>query len=224
MTNIKGNSMSPSDLLKVNVNDHTEKKNGLTYLSWAWAWSKVLEVDPQANYEVEQFNHPDDARRTLPYQELGGSCIVWVSVTIFGKTVKVQLPVLDYRNKCIPVPNAFDINTSIMRCLTKGIAMHGLGLYIYAGEDLPMDAEPVKQVEEVKTKTEEEISNEDATAQLFADGMIQFSTLVKDVKDLNSYWKANQGQLDKLKVSHPGLFEKVRNTFADIKKQMTNKE
>lgn len=228
--------MSPSDLLKINVNEHTEKKNGLTYLSWAWAWSKVLEIDPSANYEVDQFPHPDDPRRTLPYQELGGSCIVWVRVMIFGKVVKVQLPVLDYRNKCIPVPNAFDINTSIMRCLTKGIAMHGLGLYIYAGEDLPMDAEAEAKPEPVtvkpvdaqtgkpKAEVQMDTGNADANAQLFADGMIQFSTLVKDVKDLNSYWKANQGQLDKLKVSHPDLYEKVRNTFANIKAQFSTKE
>ena len=158
--------MTPSELLKINVNDHTEKKNGLTYLSWAWAWSEVLKVDPTANYEVEQFPHPEDPRRTLPYQELGGSCMVWVSVTMFGKTVKVQLPVLDYRNKCIPVPNAFEINTSIMRCLTKGIAMHGLSLYIYAGEDLPMDApaEPVtvkpvdQKTGEIKGRSEEHTS------------------------------------------------------------------
>jgi len=225
--------MTPSDLLKINVNEHTEKKNNLTYLSWAWAWSEVLKVDPTANYEVEQFMHPDNPNLKVPYQDIGGSCIVWVAVTIFGKTVKVQLPVLDYRNKCIPAPNAFDINTSIMRCLTKGIAMHGLGLYIYAGEDLPMDAEPEAKSEPVKVKPVSaetgkpavEISmdtgNEDANSRLFADSMIKYSSLVKDVKDLNSYWKANQGQLDKLKVSHPDLYEKVRNTFADLKKQFS---
>lgn len=232
--------MSPNELLKINVNEHTEKKNNLTYLSWAWAWSKVLEVDAQANYEVEQFMHPDNPNLKVPYQDIGGSCIVWVSVTIFGKTVKVQLPVLDYRNKCIPAPNAFDINTSIMRCLTKGIAMHGLGLYIYAGEDLPMEAEPEAKTERKpepvkvvpvdaetgnpKALVEMDTGNADANAQLFADGMIQFSTLVKDVKDLNSYWKANQGQLDKLKVSHPDLYETVRNTFANIKAQFSTKE
>jgi hypothetical protein len=235
-TNIKENSMSPSDLLKINVNEHTEKKNGLTYLSWAWAWAKVLEVDPQANYEVEQFSHPNNSNVIVPFQSIGNSCLVWVSVTIFGKTVKVQLPVLDYRNKCILEPNAFDINTSIMRCLTKGIAMHGLSLYIYAGEDLPMDAEPeakpkpvtIKPVDadtgKVKADVDMDTGNADANAQLFADGMIQFSTLVKDVKDLNSYWKANQGQLDKLKASHPDLYEKVRNTFANLKAQFSTKE
>lgn len=219
--------MTPNELLKINVNDHTEKKNGLTYLSWAWAWSKVLENDPTANFEVEQFTHPDNPNLRVPYQDIGGSCIVWVSVTIFGKTVKVQLPVLDYRNKCIPAPNAFDINTSIMRCLTKGIAMHGLGLYIYAGEDLPMDAEPVtvKPVDqdtgEVKGEAQVDTGNATANAQLFADSMIKYSSLVKDLKDLNSYWKANQGQLDKLKADYPEMYESVRSTFATIKQQFS---
>jgi len=219
--------MTPSELLKINVNDHTEKKNGLTYLSWAWAWSKVLENDPTANFEVEQFTHPDNVNLRVPYQDIGGSCIVWVSVTIFGKTVKVQLPVLDYRNKCIPAPNAFDINTSIMRCLTKGIAMHGLGLYIYAGEDLPMDAEPVKVMPvdqdtgEVKGEAQVDTGNATANAQLFADSMIKYSSLVKDLKDLNSYWKANQGQLDKLKADYPEMYESVRSTFATIKQQFS---
>jgi hypothetical protein len=221
--------MTPSELLKVNVNNHTEKKNGLTYLSWAWAWSKVLEFDPVANYEVEQFTHPDNPNLRVPYQDIGGSCIVWVSVTIFNKTVKVQLPVLDYRNKCIAAPNAFDINTSIMRCLTKGIAMHGLGLYIYAGEDLP-EADPAKVMPvdqstgEIKGEVQMDTGSADANAQLFAESMIKYSSLVKDLKDLNSYWKANQGQLDKLKSDHPELYENVRNTFAHIKAQFQTKE
>ena len=187
----------------------------------------MLEVDPTANFEVEQFTHPDNPNLRVPYQDIGGSCIVWVSVTIFGKTAKVQLPVLDYRNKCIPAPNAFDINTSIMRCLTKGIAMHGLGLYIYAGEDLPMDSEPAKvmpvdqKTGEIKGEVQLDTGNAQANANLFAESMIKYSTLVKDLKDLNSYWKANQGQLDKLKVDHPDLYDNVRTTFATIKQNFS---
>jgi hypothetical protein len=219
--------MTPSELLKINVNEHTLKKNGLTYLSWAWAWAKVLEVDPAANFEVEQFTHPENANLRVPYQDIGGSCIVWVSVTMLGKTVKCQMPVLDYRNKCIPAPNAFDINTSIMRCLTKAIAMQGLGLYIYAGEDLPMDAEPVKVMPvdqntgEIKAEAQVDSGNAEANAKLFADSMIKYSSLVKDLKDLNSYWKANQGQLDKLKADYPDMYEEVRAKFATIKQQFS---
>lgn len=220
--------MNSNELLKINVNGHTEKKNGLTYLSWAWAWAEVLKVDPQATYEVVMFDNPDNPNQILPYQSLGGSCMVWVKVTLFSKTITVQLPVLDYRNKCIPAPNAFDINTSIMRCLTKGIAMHGLGLYIYAGEDLPMDATPepvaVKPVTpegEVMAEVALDTGDEEANAKLFAEGMIQYTSLVKDVKGLNSYWKANQHQLDTLKGTHPGLYADVLAKFTDLKKQLS---
>ena len=218
--------MTPNDLLKVNVNDHTEKKNGLTYLSWAWAWAKVLGIDPAANYEVKMFSRTPG--RELPYMDLDGSCFVWVTVTVFGKPMTVQLPVLDYRNKCIPVPNAFDVNTSIMRCLVKGIAMHGLGLYIYANEDLPMQDEAVKathdepvKVINIQETAEAEFKGEQANDELFANGMIEYSIIVKDLKSLNSYWKANQTALDKLKVTSPELYTKVRDTFSTLKATFT---
>lgn len=218
--------MNPSELLKVNVNDHTEKKNGLTYLSWAWAWAKVLEADPTATYEVDQFIDPENPAMQIPFQNLGNSCMVWVTVTIFGKPIKVQLPVLDYRNKCIAAPNAFDINTSIMRCLVKGIALHGLGLYIYAGEDLPMDAEPVtiKASDSsggVTASVALDTGDSDANAKLFADGMIEYSSHVTDVKGLNSYWTANKAQLDRLKDSHPDLYADVLAKFSALKKDLS---
>jgi hypothetical protein len=219
--------MKPNELLKVNVNDHTEKKNGLTYLSWAWAWAKVLEADPAANYEVKMFPHMDNPNLTLPYMDLGGSCFVWVTVYVHGKGVTVQLPVMDYRNKCIPAPNAFDINTSIMRCLVKGIAMHGLGLYIYAGEDLPMVDDtapqpapveaPAPQAEEAPAITAQQRADDE----LFFDAINEYVNLLRNIKDLNSYWKSNQTQLDKLKVTSPDLYAKVRSTFAELKISFT---
>jgi hypothetical protein len=217
--------MNSSNLLGINVNEHAEKKNGLTYLSWAWAWDQILRADPQANYEVKTFGD-------LPYMRVGESAMVWVTVTVFGKPVTVQLPVIDYRNKCIATPNAFDINTSIMRCLTKGIAMHGLGLYIYAGEDLPMDTAPDEPVRivvndkkgEPAASVELTTGNDHANAELFADSMIQYTNTCKTLKGLNSYWKSNQTELDKLKVSHPDLFAQVRDKFSDLKKQFSSQE
>lgn len=120
-----------SDLLKINVNEHTEKKNGLTYLSWAWAWAEVLKHDPMATWKVESFG--DGILCAMP----DGTAFVSVTATIKGLPRNCFLPVMDNRNKAIPQPNAFDVNKAIMRCLAKAIAMHGLGLYIYAGEDLP---------------------------------------------------------------------------------------
>lgn len=220
--NTKESKMTPLDLLKVNVNDHTEKKNGLTYLSWAWAWAETLKADPKANFKVEMFEG-------TPLMPIGGTFMVWVTVTMFDKPVTCMLPVLDYRNKPIATPNSFDVNTSIMRCLVKAIAMHGLGLYIYAGEDTPPDTEEVKSVTLMPivdgntAEMEVNTGNEDENKKLFADSMMHFTNICTTLKDLNSYWKANQGQLDALKVSHPDLYGQVRNRFAEIKKQFSEK-
>ena len=217
--------MNHSELLKVNVNDHTEKKNGLTYLSWAWAWAEVLKADPTATYKVEMYANAQG--NVVPYMDLGNSCIVWVTVTVFGKPITCQLPVLDYRNKCIATPNAFDINTSIMRCLVKGIALHGLGLYIYAGEDLPeTDAEPVtiKPTDSSGTPTasvQVDTGEADSNAKLFADGMIEYTSHVTSVKGLNSYWTANKDQLDSLKISHPDMYAYVLTKFSELKKELS---
>jgi Protein of unknown function (DUF1071) len=123
-------------LLALNVNERLEKKNGLSYLSWAWAWAEVLKHDPEATWEAVEFMQPDGA--LCPCMYVGNqTAMVKTSVTIKGKTRTCLLPVMDHRNKAIPQPDAFAINTAIMRCMTKAISMHGLGLYIYAGEDLP---------------------------------------------------------------------------------------
>ena len=122
-----------SDLLNINVNDRIEKKNGLSYLSWAWAWTEVLKIDQKATWTVHEFNG-------LPFVSLPDtSCMVKVSVTIKDDTKTCLLPVMNHRNQAIKNPDAFAVNTAIMRCLAKAISMHGLGLYIYAGEDLPPD-------------------------------------------------------------------------------------
>ena len=117
-------------LLSTNVNNHTEKKNNLTYLSWAWAWAEALKADEDAVYKVEMFGDKC-------YMDINGTAMVFVTVTMFRKPVTCQLPVMDFRNKAILNPDAFAVNTAIMRCMTKALSLHGLGLYIYAGEDLP---------------------------------------------------------------------------------------
>lgn len=211
-----------TNLLAIDVGGHIEKKNGLSYLSWAWAWTQVLMEDPAANFHVQMFPHGDTH---LPYMSMGDSHMVWVTVTVFGKSITCQLPVLDYRNKCIPKPNAFDINTTIMRCLTKGIALHGLGLYIYAGEDLPIvDDQTAPSVAHSPANTTPEAAKpaapqpsvqETADAQLFADAMLEYMKLSKTDRDLRSYWKENQPTIDRIKVSHPALFEGILAAFKE---------
>lgn len=143
-----------SELLHLNVNGHTEKKNGLTYLSWAWAWAEVLKVDPMATWETHEFNG-------LPCCILPDtSALVKTSVTIKGHTKSMWLPVMDHKNKAIKGPDAFEVNKAIVRCLTKAISMHGLGLYIYAGEDLPEASDEERKAADAKAKAIEDRQNE----------------------------------------------------------------
>lgn len=133
-------------LNNINVNEHTEKKNGLTYLSWAWAWTEAKKMFPEATYTIyensEGWNYFTDGRTG------------WVKtgVTINGIEHIEYLPIMDFRNKSIALESitSFDVNKAIQRSLTKALARHGLGLYIYAGEDLPEEAkEPFAMTDEM---------------------------------------------------------------------------
>jgi len=117
-------------LNQINVNDHVEKKGQFNYLSWPYAVAQLRLADPAACWEVRRFDG-------LPYLKTEAGYFVEVAVTVQGVTLSQIHPVLDGKNRPIFEPTAFDINTSLQRCLVKAIALHGLGLYIYAGEDLP---------------------------------------------------------------------------------------
>jgi len=132
----------------VNCNEHTEKKNGLTYLSWAWAWAEVKKRYPTAFYTI--YENPDGWN----YFTDGRTCWVKTGVTIEGLEHIEYLPVMDYRNASIPADKvtSFDVNKAIQRSLTKAAARHGLGLYIYAGEDLPEEAATQEPKPEPKPK------------------------------------------------------------------------
>jgi hypothetical protein len=131
---IKEKVMNYNELRKINVNEFTERKGQLTYLSWTYGVDILLQHDPMATWEwgdIVYFNE---------------SAMVSCSVTAFGKTMKMQLPVMDNRNQAIKNPDARKISDSQMRCLAKCIATFGIGLYIYAGSDLPseaIDEEPI---------------------------------------------------------------------------------
>jgi Protein of unknown function (DUF1071) len=119
--------MNYSEIRKVNVNEHIEQKNGLNYLSWAWAVDQLLQLDSTATWS---YGEP---------VRFGETLMVFCTVKAFGKEMTAQLPVMDYRNKAIANPDAMSVNTAMQRCLAKAIALHGLGLYIYTGEDLPKE-------------------------------------------------------------------------------------
>lgn len=130
--------MNYKELRQINVNEFTERKGSLTYLSWTYAVDILLQHDPMATWEwgdIVYFNE---------------SAMVSCSVTALGKTMKMQLPVMDNRNQAIKNPDSRKVSDSQMRCLAKCIACFGIGLYIYAGSDLPSDAideEPVNLIE-----------------------------------------------------------------------------
>ena len=170
--------------IQLNVNEHTETKNELTYLSWAWAWQETLKICPTATYEIKHFLDKDGVSRCYQYDQALGY-MVFTSVTIDGLTREMWLPVMDganksmldhsytykvkkydynpatrkkefkgeYEDKAVEQASMFDINKTIMRCLTKNLAMFGLGIYIYAGEDLPIElGEPItaKQIARIR--------------------------------------------------------------------------
>ena len=127
----KGQTMkSFKELREINVNEFTEKKGQLTYLSWTWAVDTLLQNDPMAEWE---FPEPKTYNDTV---------MVFCNVTAMGKTMRMQLPVMDNRNNAITNPDTRKISDATMRCLAKCIACFGIGLYIYAGSDLP-DVEPL---------------------------------------------------------------------------------
>ena len=233
--------MSQLDLLKLNVNDRVEKKQGLTYLSWAWAWAEALKADPAATFEI-QMN--DGA----PFTIVLDSAMVFVTVTMFGKPLTCFLPVLNGANKPItfsgrevqtrngPITekiDSFNVNSALMRCLVKCLAFHGLGLYIYAGEDLPEEeastpqpaqkVAPIPKAEASKPVQPTEWDNSDASRKLFADGMIEYASHCTNKAGLNSYWKSNQLQIDSLKQTHPDLYTKVLNHFTNLKATFESK-
>ena len=120
-------------LYDVNVNNHVERKNNLSYLSWAYAWAEAKKLYPNANYRIYE------NEKGWNYFTDGHTCWVKTGVTIEDTEHIEYLPVMDYKNKSIPADlvTSFDVNKAIQRSLTKALARHGLGLYIYAGEDLP---------------------------------------------------------------------------------------
>lgn len=130
-----------AELLAVNVSEHIEKKNGFSYVSWPFAVAELRKRHPDATWNVTRHDGK-------PYIETPAGCFVEVAVTVGGVTLSQIHPVLNHANRPIKEPTAFDINTSIQRALVKAIALHGLGLYVYAGEDLPPGEKESKQEED----------------------------------------------------------------------------
>ena len=232
-------------LSKINVNDHTEKKNGLTYLSWAWAWGVLKEHYPDATFE--KHIQPNG----LPYiMDANGFAYVQVTVTVDGISSTELFPVLDYKNKSVVKPDSFSVNTAMQRALAKAISYHGLGHYIYAGEDLPQSedapqshgearqkpdqhqevvAQPKAQVAAVPPSEEPTPAVKDAdgnqhptsgwdkVADTLCEVVRHFSGTEEDLKRI---WSTNVGVINQLKAAAPSLHEQVVAVFKKRKAEV----
>jgi len=183
-----------SELNAIDVNSHTEKKNGLTYLSWAWAWAEVKKKFPDAIYTVYE------NESGWCYHTDGKTCWVKTGVTVNGIEHIEYLPVMDFRNQSIPFEKvtSFDVNKAIQRSLTKACARHGLGLYIYAGEDLPEDAEQPKPVEKPVEKVKRTPPKEKVTPQTVSREIAKAYTLGSGQKIADLY-RTDKELLDQLR-------------------------
>jgi hypothetical protein len=187
-------------LNEINVNDKVEKKNNLSYLSWAWAWGEVKKKYPNAQYKIYERESEYG-----PINYFTDGCTAWVktSVIIEGLEHIEELPVMDYKNKSITLYKltSFDVNKAIQRSLTKAIARHGLGLYIYAGEDLP---------EEDKKN---ELEPKEETVKKFIAMQTEMNELGIDFREQYSDWVLNHSQCesqDLQKLNEPQLQSTIK--------------
>ena len=208
------------NLSKIDCSDKVEKKMNLSYLSWAWAWGVLMEHYPQASYLFYQ------GESDVPYVQFpDGTAEVRCRIAIDNLSREMTLSVMDNRNNAIQNPSSRQVNDTKMRCLVKCLAMYGLGHYIYAGEDVPRDADKEeKPVEKMKNVTEikkpvakkveepvdaivEEMDSEDDTsvewARLFCVSFLKLAKLQKTRDEMASYYKSNTKDLTTLKEKYP---------------------
>lgn len=221
------------ELNNINVNDHTEKKNNLTYLSWAWAWQEVKKIHPTATYTIYENNEGWN------YFTDGRTAWVKTGVTINDIEHIEYLPVMDFRNKSIPLENitSFDVNKTIQRSLTKAVARHGLGLYIYAGEDLP-EEDKASKTEFEKNATKEKTAETRALNKAIKDGTPYVEPQAKGSLDerytnainwLNNIqdnnWKPTNAQRDSLNKLLKDLKDDSEiNKYYDLKSTIDHKD
>lgn len=187
-------------LNNINVNDKTEKKNGLTYLSWAWAWGEVKKAFPDATFTIYE---RDTQYGPVNYFTDGRTCWVKTGLTINGLEHIEELPVMDFRNNSIPLEkvNSTDVNKAVQRSLTKAAARHGLGLYIYAGEDLPeceqeqVEAKPAGEpFERPKGTASAEVKNPSKVAEITPE-MKYLGDAMKELREMRGITVAENKEL-----------------------------
>jgi len=197
-------------LSAINVNDHTEKKNGLTYLSWAWAWGVLKQHYPTAQFQKHI------SEQGLPYfKDDQGFTYVAVSVTVEDQTHTEVFPVINYSNKAVQNPDSFQVNTALQRCLAKAISYHGLGHYIYAGEDLPQDEEPVKPAAKPAPK-----QSAGKGSGMIKTTFMEFIPVAATTEELVNFYKKNEGTLKTLEELDRPSHAEVMAAFKARKEQL----
>jgi hypothetical protein len=220
-------------LSKVDCNEHKQSKNGLSYLSWAWAWGILMEHYPQATYdflkeERDEFGHVE----------------VWCKVCIGELERLMWLPVMDYKNNAIKNPDLRKVSDTRMRCLTKCISMFGLGHYIYAGEDLPADVEQEPEAKPAKPAKAEKPKappapdkskpapipgsklSDDIPTEEEAAGVVEFlkgsanEFASGSMQDLVEFWQINKQVIDVLDTKYPAQYKNLQSHFAEIKQKL----
>ena len=204
-------------LSKIDVSKHTEEKNGLTYLSWAWAWGIVKQHYPLARFQKNLF---DSTNTKMPYM-IDPSGFAFVSVTVFIEDEEQTelLPVLDFANKPVANPNSFQVNTALQRCLAKCCAMHGLGHYIYAGEDLPQGVEKTVSVEDAEGN-KKVVQGLETLAEVFTTWIPECA----DIKALRGFWAANKDAIEILENGDKQLYDKVYGMFIEKSNKLKKKD
>ena len=233
--------MKYAELAAINVNEHVEKKNNLSYLSWAWAVDQIMRLDNDASWE---YGEPQRFQDTL---------MVFCTVSAFGRKRTAQLPVMDYKNKAISEPDAFQVNVAMQRCLAKAIALHGIGLYIYAGEDVPQENKEadIKEVDikvvdikvvDIKDKNLGAILAKDILESEFTKQMVEEAIppdgsdeagavdwIVSFIKDwipsldskdsLRDFWKINKASLSRVKAFSKPMYDALEESFKQAAKE-----
>ena len=217
-------------LVKVDVSRHVEKKNGLSYLSWAWAWGVLMEEFPSAAYEFDPHELHND-----------GTVTVHCTVRIGNCHRSMWLPVMDFKNAAIRNPDARKISDTRMRCLVKCISMFGLGHAIYAGEDISaiaansaelmadLDEGSLPLIDEAPPKpSKKKVPTENAAADIpspegaeeVAKKLLEFAQkFCKDTKSLREFWSENKQVIDILDSNYKEQFEILKNGFTELKAQ-----
>lgn len=234
-------------LSRMDVSKFVEEKNGFSYLSWAHAWACLKDHYPDATFRKTLFDH--DCGK-LPYMiDPAGYAYVSVTVEAGGRSATEVFPVLDYNNQSVKKPDSFSVNTALQRCLAKAISYLGLGIHIYAGEDLPISFNPEVKIERnvgilwegdlpegvssdfddlcdgVKTTVESDKAVLIAkTADMIHEVFVRMLPNIKSVPVVENFYKRNKVALDILKRDDEAKYNSVIAAFARRKAEILKQE